>query len=453
MSDIYDLAILGGGPGGYVAAERAGAHGLKIAVIEKAHLGGVCLNEGCIPSKTLLYSSKIFKTAQNAATYGVSVGDVSFDLSVAMKRKNSVIQKLRGGIGFLMKSNKADVYNGWGRFNGPNKLAISAEDGSEQEIEARNILITTGSAPIRIPIPGHDLPHVVTSTEMLQIEKLPKNAVVMGGGVIGMEFASFLSNVGVNVTVVEMLPEIVPGIEPELAAMLRKAISKATYRLNTKATEITPDAVKVETADGVEEIPADLVLMSVGRRPNVEGNGFETIGLDFDRGGIAIDDHMRTNVPGVYAAGDVTGKAALAHTASRMGEVAVNHIIGRADVMRYGAIPWVVYTDPEVAGVGETEESLTAEGTPFEVASFPMTANGRFLAENENGKGICKVLIEKESRVLRGVHMIGSHCSEMIFGAAAMLETELRVRDIRDIVFPHPTVSEVFREAMFHLSE
>lgn len=437
MSDVYDLAILGGGPGGYVAAERAGAHDLRAAVIENANLGGVCLNHGCIPSKTLLYSSKIFKTAQNAGAYGVSVsGDISFDLSVAMERKTSVIQKLRGGIGYLMKSNKVDVHKGWGCFAGPNKLAITAEDGTETQIEAKNVLISTGSAPVRIPIPGYDLPHVVTSTEMLEIKTLPKAAVIMGGGVIGMEFACFLSNVGVPVTVVEMLPEIVPGIDPELAVMLRKALPRVTYKLGTKVTEITADVVKVETANGVEEIPADLVLMSVGRRPNVEGLGFETIGLDFDRFGIAVDDHMRTNVPGVYAAGDVTGKAALAHTASRMGEVAVNHIVGRPDVMRYNAIPWVIYTDPEVAGVGETEASLKAEGTAFDVASFPMTANGRFLTDNENGKGICKVLVEKESRVLRGVHLFGSHASEMIFGMAAMLETELRVRDVRDIVFP-----------------
>jgi dihydrolipoamide dehydrogenase len=445
MSDThYDLIILGAGPGGYVAAERAAARGKKVLLIERAWLGGVCLNEGCIPSKTLLYSAKLFKHAHHASDYGVDLGTPSFRLEGAMKRKKAVMEKLRGGIAYMMKHHKVTVVMGEGKLLDRNTLAVG-----DERYTGDHIMIATGSTPIRPPIPGADLPHVMTSTEVLDIDALPKKIVIIGGGVIGMEFACFFSGVGVEVTVVEMLPEILPSVDVDLAKQLRKAL-KVNYKLGCRVEEITASTVRFSKGDKMEEVEADAVLMSIGRFVNTKGIGLEEAGVDFDRRGIRVDEQMRTNIPNIYAVGDVTGLSPLAHSASRMGEVAVNAMCGIRDRMRYHAIPWVVYTDPEVAAVGHTEASAKEAGLEVEVGQYQMKANGRFLAEHESGGGVCKVVIDKSSRVLLGVHMIGGICSEMIFGAAAMIEAEFRVQEIQELVFPHPAVSEVFREAVFN---
>jgi dihydrolipoamide dehydrogenase len=453
MSDThYDLIILGAGPGGYVAAERAAARGKSVLLIERAWLGGVCLNEGCVPSKTLLYSAKVFRNAHHSSDYGVDVGTPVFRLEGAMARKRAIMEKLRGGIAYMMKAHKVTVVMGEGTLSDRNTVAV---DGTNYTGD--NIMIATGSTPIRPPIPGADLPHVMTSTEVLEIEKLPKRIVVIGGGVIGMEFACFFSGVGVEVTVVEMLPEILPSMDVDLAKQLRKAL-KVSYQLGCRVEEITATTVRFSKGDAMQEVEADAVLMSIGRFTNTKGIGLEAAGVDFDRRGIRVDEQMRTNIPNIYAVGDVTGLSPLAHSASRMGEVAVNAMCeeregnhrGVRDRMRYHAIPWVVYTDPELAGVGHTEASAKAAGLEVEVGQYQMKANGRFLAEHESGGGVCKVVFDKTSRVLLGVHMIGGVCSEMIFGAAAMIEAEFRVQEIQELVFPHPTVSEVFREAAFN---
>ncbi len=448
MADtVYDLMILGAGPGGYVAAERAGALGMKVLIVEKAHLGGVCLNEGCIPSKTFLNSAKHYANALHAQTFGVKVSGVEFDMAAVYERKEKVVKMLRAGVAYQMKRHHVDVVEGEGAIVGKSRIKVG-----DATFTGKNILIATGSSAIRIPIPGADLPHVMTSREMLQITQLPKRLVVIGGGVIGMELACFCHDVGVDVTVIEMLPEIIPNFDDDIASTLRKALGGITCHLGAKVEGIEKDKV-IFSKDGKQQsVPADMVLMSVGRSPNTRGIGLESIGVDVARQGIRVDDQMRTNIPGVYAIGDVTGRMQLAHTASRMGEVAVNTIAGKPDRMRWKAVPWVVYTHPEVAGVGLTEREAAEAGRKVTVGKLPLKASGRFLAENDSrAPGFCKVLVDADTQVLLGVHMLGGPCGEIIYGAAAMIEAELRVQDIRDIVFPHPTVSEIVRDTVWEL--
>lgn len=445
---MHDLIIIGGGPGGYVAAERAAARGLKVLLAEYRQLGGVCLNEGCIPSKTLLNSAKIFQYASHGAAYGVHTEKVSFDFHAAQARKGQVMDTLRKGVAGLMKKHKVEVKNGRATLKDRRTVLIN-----EQSYEAANILIATGSSPARPPIPGLDLPGVVDSTGLLNLERLPASLVIIGGGVIGCEFACFFGSVGVPVTVIEMLPEICPQVDADLAKMLRSELGKKniTFHVGAKVLEITKDAVRF-SKDGQETmVPREVVLVSTGRVPNVQDLGLEEARIDFDRRGIKVDDRCATNQPGVYAIGDCTGQAWLAHTASRMGEVVVNNITGRADRIRWNAIPGVIYTTPEVATVGLTESDAQKQGLPVKVAKLPMGISGRYLAEHTDERGQVKVIVHAETRRLLGVHLIGGACSEMIFGAAAMIESEFRAQEIEDIVFPHPTVSEVMREAVISL--
>lgn len=445
-NDAYDLIVIGGGPGGYIAAERAGARGKKVLLIEQAELGGVCLNEGCIPSKTLLNSAKLYRKIQHAAAFGVHVEGASFDLPAVMARKAKVVKTLVKGVAYQMKRHHVEVVTGRARLVDSRTVAVG-----DQQFEARSIIIATGSSAAPLPVAGADLPHVITSKDALELEDLPSDLVVVGGGFIGIELASFFSAVGVNVTVIEMLPEILPYADPELAQAFRKHLRDVTFHLGAKVEEITAAGVTLSTGEASETVVADRVLACVGRRPNVEGLGLEEIGVDFDAKGIRVDDQMQTSIPNVYAVGDVTGILLLAHSASRMGEVAVSNMFGDADQMRYGAIPWVAYTDPELAGVGLTEAQAAAEGRTVQVAQLPFRANGRFLAEHEREPGVCKVIVDAESKLLLGVHMIGPSASEIIYGAAAMIEAELRVADIRELVFPHPTVSEIFRDTIWEV--
>lgn len=446
---MYDLIIIGAGPGGYVMAERAGHLGKKVLLIEKQYLGGVCLNWGCIPTKTLLNSAKHYVHAKEAPEFGVTTGEVKFDLSKAMAWKQEVIETLRAGIAFMMKKNKVTVVNGEAKFLGPRKVQVG-----DKVYEGTDVVIATGSSPFVPPIPGAKQPHVMTSTEILNVTELPKTLTVIGGGVIGVEFASFFSSLGVKVDVIEMLEEIIPFMDRGQAKEFRKALKgKVEFNLGCKVTEIDGHTVKYTTKAGEgKSVQADIVLMSVGRVPNLGNMGFEEAKLDFDRRGIKVDEQMRTNLPNVYAIGDVTGLSQLAHSATRMGEVALNTICGQRDCFRRNAIPWAVYSMPEVAGCGLTEEQAQAAGYKTETASLPLTMSGRFLAENgKRGPGSVKVIKDADTDVLLGVHMVGAGVSEMIYGAAVMIEAELRIKDIREIVFPHPTVGEVLRDVMFSL--
>jgi len=443
----YDIIIIGAGPGGYVMAERAGHRGKKVLLIEKGHLGGVCLNVGCIPTKTLLNSAKHYVHAKEAPDFGVTTGEVKFDLSKAMAWKQEVVETLRGGVGFKMKKNKVEVIKGEASLLGPGRIQVG-----ETVYEGDNVVIATGGRPFIPPIPGSDQPHVMTSNEILSIEKMPASLVVIGGGVIGVEFASFFSSLDVKVDVIEMLDEIIPFMGRGQAGKFRMALKgKVNFRLGCRVDAIDGHDVKYTTASGQQKsINADIVLMSVGRIPNLENMGLEEAGLDFDRNGIRTDEQQRTNLPNVYAIGDVTGKSQLAHSASRMGEVALNTICGQRDRFRTNAIPWVVYSLPEIAGCGLTEEQAKQAGHAVESVTLPMTMSGRFLAENgKRGPGSVKVIKDADTDVLLGVHMFGGICSEIIWGVAAMIEAELRIKDIQEIVFPHPTVGEVIRDAMF----
>ncbi len=449
---LFDLAVIGGGPGGYVAAERAGAQGLKVVLFEKKEMGGVCLNEGCIPTKTLLYSAKVFEYAKHADNYAVKVENPSFDYAKIVDRKNKVVRKLVAGVKGAMKANKVQVLNAEAMIQGRSAEGIAIKAGEETYM-ARNLLICTGSEAAVPPIPGlkeaGDV--IVTNREILAMKEQPKELVIIGGGVIGMEFASFFNSLGTKVTIVEMLPEILGGLDGEISAMLRGIYAKKgiNFNLRCKVVAIEGNTVVYEDPEGKTcRVSGDRILVSVGRRANIKGFGLENLGVAAERG-IKVDDKMRTNIPNVYAAGDVTGFSLLAHTASREGEVAVNNICGKDDHMRYDAIPGVVYTNPEVAGVGLTEEQAKAKNVDYTVAKLPMAYAGRFVAENEGGEGMCKVLVGKKYHEVLGVHMLGNPCSEMIHSACIAIEQEMTVEQLKEVVFPHPTVSEIVKETIF----
>ena len=456
---MYDLAIIGGGPGGYVAAERAGAAGLSVVLFEKRELGGVCLNEGCIPTKTLLYSAKVYNYAKNGGDYGVSTENASFDYGKIVARKDKVVKKLVGGVKAAMKAGKVTVVKAAAMIEGRSAEGITVSAEGEKYV-SRNLLICAGSEAAVPPFPGlkeaGDV--IVTNREILALTEQPKELVVIGGGVIGMEFAAFYNTLGTNVTVVEMLPKILGPLDDEISATLQKIYEKRGIKfcLRCKVTGIEGNAVVYEDPDGnVCKAAGDKILVSVGRRANLTGYGLENLGVDYllNRGGkpcgIKVDEKMRTNIPGVYAAGDVTGFSMLAHTASREGEVAVNDILGKEDRMRYDAIPGVVYTNPEVAGVGLTEEQAKASGKEFEVIKLPMAYAGRFVAENEHGEGICKLIVGKKYHEVLGAHMLGNPCSEIIHSMCIAIEQEMTVEQLKEVVFPHPTVSEIIKETSF----
>lgn len=453
---LYDLAIIGAGPAGYLAAERAGHAGMKTLLIEKRFIGGVCLNEGCIPSKALLYSAKIFDNARYGEKYGVFVENATLDHKAVIDRKNKVIKMLVSGIRSALKKNNVDVAEGVGEILGRNpegyKLRVA-----DQEFIAKRLLIASGSVPVMPPIDGVkegvDNGFVLTNREILDIPEVPSSLVIVGGGVIGLEMASYFNSAGSKVTIIEMLDHIAGNTEREISELLKKNYESKgiAFKLNSKVIQIKKNSVVYECNGETVEIEADKVLMSIGRRSAIEGLGLERIGVEVERGRIKTDERGRTNLPGVYAAGDVNGYSMLAHTAYREAEVCINDMLGKRDVMRYNAIPSVIYTNPEVACVGETEETAKQKGIEYEAVRLSMRYSGRYVAENEGGDGICKILIDKNLKKIIGVHMIGNYSSEIIYGAGLMIELELKVDDVRELVFPHPTVSEIIREGVFQI--
>ena len=452
---MHDLAIIGGGPGGYVAAGRAATAGLSVILFEKNNLGGVCLNEGCIPTKTLLYSAKVYDYAQHADRYGVSVEAPSVDFGAIFKRKEKVVRKLVAGVKAQMKAAGVEVVAAGAEIRGRSGEGFAVVADGEEYI-ARKLLICSGSEAVVPPIPGlRESAAVVTNREILALEEQPAELVVIGGGVIGMEFASFFNSVGTKVTVVEMLPKILGPMDGEVSAMLQAQYAKkgVTFCLGCKVVAVEGDTVVYETPEGETcRVRGDRILVSVGRRARLESFGLERLGVELSLNkagrpvGVKVDAQMRTSVPGVYAAGDVTGFSMLAHTASREGEVAVNDILGKADAMRYDAIPGVVYTNPEVAGVGLTEEEAVARGVAHTVQKLPMAFSGRFVAENERGEGLCKIICGAERHEVLGVHMLGNPCSEILSAACIAVGTGMTAGQLRSIVFAHPTVSEILKE-------
>ena len=446
---MFDLAIIGGGPAGYVAAEKAAAGGLSVVLFEKRELGGVCLNEGCIPTKTLLYSAKMYDHATGGKKYGITAGEVSYEYKKIADRKTKVVRKLVAGIKMKMEAAGVTVVRGEAMIERGDAQGVAiACDG--QVYEASKLLICTGSEAFVPPIPGIDgNPAVLTNREMLALTEAPASLVVIGGGVIGMEFASFCNSLGIPVTVIEMMPEILGGMDKEVAGMLRGIYAKRGVRfcLQCKVTRIEGGTVYYTDAEGVEQqCDGDKVLVSIGRRPVLTGYGLENIAVDVERG-IKVNAQMQASLPNVYAAGDVTGFSMLAHTASREAEVAVNHILGIDDCMEYNAIPGVVYTNPEVACVGLTEEQATAAGIDYRLHKLPMTYSGRFVAENEGQTGLFKALVSPDGKIL-GVHMLGNSSSEFICAACMAITNGLGVEQLQRTVFPHPTVSEMLKEGV-----
>lgn len=455
---MFDVIVIGGGPGGYLAAERAARAGQKTLLFEKRALGGVCLNEGCIPSKALLNSAKTYEHALHSTLYGVSCSNVTIDQKAVVERKNRVVRTLVSGVKGKMKAHGVTVIMEPAVITGKTAegFAVSA---AGQSYTAKKLIIATGSSPVLPPVPGvkeHLGDFVLTNREILDLQEIPGQLAVIGGGVIGLEMAAYYAAVGAQVTVIEMLDHIAGATDREIGLLLQKELEKKGVRflLGHKCLSVSPGSVTVEAPGGSQfTVNADKVLMSVGRKPNVDALGLETVGVNFTPKGIPTDSFCRTNVADVYAIGDVNGHHMLAHTAYREAEVAVNHILGKQDTMRYHANPSVIYTQPEVASVGRTEEECKEKGIDYEVKKLSMRYSGRFVAENEGGDGLCKILIDKKRRTVLGVHMIGTYTGEIIWGAAEMIELQLRVTDARQIIFPHPTVSEIIRETLWEFKD
>lgn len=446
----YDIAIIGGGPAGYTAAERAAANGLQTVLFEKKAIGGVCLNEGCIPTKTLLYFAKLWDNMKSASKYGISVPDGSaFDMQKMIERKDKIVKKLTGGVQMTVNSYGAVIV--------PHEAVITGEaDGrfrvsaSGETYEVTYLLVCIGSDTVIPPIKGLSGVDYWTSKEALESTVLPSSLVIIGGGVIGMEFASFFNSMGVQVHVVEMMPEVLGAMDKETSGMLRAEYQKrgVKFHLNTKVVEVSPEGVTIEKDGKTSLIETEKILVSVGRKANLLQVGLDKLNIELLRNGVKVDEHMQTSHPRVYACGDITGHSMLAHTAIRESEVAINHILEVEDRMNYDCVPGVVYTNPEVAGVGKTEEELKASGISYHVQKLPMAYSGRFVAENEQGNGLCKLILDDDDRII-GCHMLGNPASELIVLAGIAVQHGYTVEEFQKTVFPHPTVGEIFHETLF----
>ncbi len=454
--EVFDLIVIGGGPGGYLCAERAAQGGMKVALFEERALGGTCLNEGCVPTKTLLNSAKLYRHATESEAFGVTAEKVTLDHAKVVERKNKVVHTLVSGVKGTMKGCKVTVIDKRAAIEGRAEGGFAVKAGDDT-YTAKRLVLASGSETVVPPIPGLkegiSSGFVVTNREVLDRKELPRELVVIGGGVIGLEMACYFASVGVHVTVIEMMPKIAGPTDPAICKVLMDEYGKRgmEFKLSCKVLEVTKDSVLYEEAGEKKEVKCDLVLLSAGRKPFTQGLGVEKLGLEMNRAAIVTDSHMCTNVAGVYAIGDCNGKLMLAHTAYREAEVAVNHMLGVKDEMRYNVIPSVIYTDPEVASVGETAESAKAKGLDVKEVELPMLYSGRYVAENENGKGFIKLVVDTNKNCLIGCHMVGSYASEIIMTAAMMVDTELPPQRLKKLVFPHPTVGEIIREAMFKI--
>ncbi len=443
----YFLAIIGGGPAGYTAAEKASKAGKEVVLFEQNAVGGTCLNVGCIPTKSLLYGAKQYYNATHAQKYGVTAENVTFDFAAMQKRKTIVVRKLVAGIKQRLNNEHCTLVTGFAKVISHQDSVVSIECNGET-YEAENLMICTGSTNFVPPIPGiKDNPAVWDSTDALAAAELPKSIIIVGGGVIGMEFATLYHELGIPVTVIEALPTILPNLDPEVVSVLADKYKKAGITLLTETRVESVDGGKV-TANG-EVYEAERILVSVGRRANL--NGLEALkDIELNRGAIVIDDFCKTNLPNVYACGDVTGKIMLAHVAARQAEVAVGRMLKQIPLQRiaYNAIPSVVYTNPEIASVGITEAQAESMSIPVEVRRLPMTFSGRFMAENEGETGLCKMIIDAKKKSVLGVHMIGNPCSEFVAAASFAVRMGYTTAEFEQVVFPHPTVSEILHEIL-----
>ena len=452
----FDVSVIGGGPGGYLCAERAAQGGMTVALFEAEHMGGTCLNEGCIPTKTLLNSVKLYRHATESSAFGVTAENVKLDHAAVLKRKGQVVKQLVTGVESAMKSHKINVIRETAKIAGRTEGGFQVNAGGESYAGTR-LVIASGAKPSVPPIAGLkealESGFAVTSREALDLKEIPAELAVIGGGVIGLEMAYYFAMAGAKVTIIEALPKIAGATDPEICKVLMDDYKKRnmTFKVDCKVLEITKDSVIYEEKGEKQEVKCSTVLLSTGRRPATEDLGLETLGIEMKGPAIVTDRHLCTNVAGVYAIGDCNGKSLLAHTAYREAEVAVNHMLGVRDEMRYDVIPSVIYTDPEVACVGESVESAQAKGLNVKEVKLPMLFAGRYVAENRGGRGFIKLVVDTDRNCLVGCHMVGSYASEIIMTAVMMVDTGLPPERLKKLVFPHPTVAEVIREAIFQI--
>lgn len=455
----YKIAIIGSGPGGYVAALRAGQLGLDTVLIEKEVLGGTCLNWGCIPTKAFVRSAELFSDIQNAKDFGIKVEKAEVDFSSVVKRKDKIVSRLVRGIDHLLEREGVDQIEGEASFIDQKTLKIEKETETT-EIEAENIIIATGSKASTLPIPGADLEGILDSRDALDLAELPESMVIVGGGVIGMEFAFIFRNFGVDVTVLEYLDQLVSGVDSEIASELNRSARRR--RISVKTSSKVKEIKKSDSAYEViyqqknkeKSVKAEKVLMAVGRNPYTEGLKLENAGVEFSerRKSVQVNEKMETNVEGIYAVGDVTDKILLAHVASTQGVIAVENINGMDKKMNYQAVPGAIFTSPEIGTVGLTEAEAEAEGIDYKVAIFPFAASGKVMAMGER-EGKVKLIVEKESEKIIGAALIGIEASDLIAELTLAVNLSLTAKDLRNTIYAHPTTAEVIHEAALGLKD
>ena len=449
------VVVIGGGPGGYVAAIRAAQLGAKVHLVEKENLGGTCLNVGCIPTKALLHTAELYHAVRNGEAIGLK-GDVSVDWTVLQKRKASVVRRLVGGVGGLLKANGVTVHKGSGQLLGAGRIKVNGDQ--PEEIGADIVILATGSVPVKLNFPGTDLTGVIDSTGALSLAKIPASMVLVGGGVIGVEFAALYAALGSQVTVVELLPEILPGIDPEIAAALKKKLGKEGVKflngakLDSVKQQGNMLSAKILHGEAVQEIVAETVLVAVGRRAFTDGAGLAEAGVQTERGKIVVDGHYQTNLPGVYAIGDCNAITMLAHAASHQGILAVEHALGRSGEHGETIVPACIYTSPEIAAVGLTEDKAKEQGIAYKTGVFPLSGNGKSMIE-EGEIGFIKILAGEKYGEILGVHMFGPRVTEMIGEATLAMRLEATVDELVTTIHAHPTVSESIGEAALAVTD
>ncbi|MGM0496019.1 MAG: dihydrolipoyl dehydrogenase [Bacillota bacterium] len=445
----YDVAILGAGPGGYVAAIKAAQKGLKTAIIEKEEIGGVCLNWGCIPTKSLLKSAKIYTQFMHAKDYGIDVkekSDITPNWKVIIKRKDRIVRRLTGGVKMLLKKNKVDIFNGEGNLLNENEIEIG-----EEKIKAKNIILSTGASPILPPIDGlkkaYENKFLMTSKELLDINDIPKELVIIGGGVIGLEFATIFNAFDTKVTIIEREDKILLNVDDDIRDNMLKIIKKAKIEVLTDSTvtKIGKDSVTYKNSSDEEKtVKAEKVLLSVGMKANTKG--YEKLELETEKNFVKINEHMQTSIPNIYAIGDMNGKMMLAHVASHQGIIALNHILGEKETMNYKQIPSAIYSFPEIAQIGYTEAEAKSENLDYKTSTFPLQANGKALSAGETD-GFIKIIASKKYNEILGVHILAANASDIISEAVITMKLEGTADEIAKSVHPHPTISEIFNEA------
>ena len=451
MNEI-EVVIIGGGLGGYVAAIKAAQLGLKVVLVEKDKLGGVCLNWGCIPTKALVSTAELLNNLQRAGEFGIQVKDYSFDFPAIMKRKDMITKRLSSGVEQLLKANRVRVIKGEGQIIKPGTVEITDAAGEKEMIKSKNIIIATGSSVMKLPIPGIDNEGVITSDGALSLSELPSRMLIIGGGVVGIEFAGIFKALGVEVTVVEMLPRILLPIDEEIAVRLTQLLKRKGIEILTdsKVKEIKKNRqnleVLISTADGEKKLEIEKVLLAAGRVPELGNIDVQRLGIELDKGAIKVDEKMRTNIPGIYAVGDVVGKIMLAHVASREGIVAVENISGKEVLIDYKVVPNCVFSMPEVASVGLTEEEARKENHNIKVSKFPFIANGKALSMGET-EGMVKIIADADTSELLGFHILGAHASDLIAEGTLALSMEATAFEIVNTIHAHPTLSEAIAEA------